>query len=88
VDAIVAACVDPKEEQPVGGKARVADVSHHLFPGLTERGSAKVSDAESKKGTPVPATTGPIYEPMAGTTTVDGGIRERMEREDAAADDR
>jgi short-subunit dehydrogenase len=84
VDAIVAACVDPKEEQPVGGKARVADISHHLFPGLTERGSAKVIDAESKKGTPVPATAGAIYEPMAGTTTVDGGIRERMKREDSS----
>jgi short-subunit dehydrogenase len=84
VAAIVAACVDPKEEQPVGGKARAADIAHHLFPGLTERGSAKVIDAESKKGMPVPATTGAIYEPMAGTTTVNGGVRERMKREDAA----
>lgn len=88
VEAIVAACVDPKEEQPVGGKARAADVSHHLFPGLTERLSAKIIDAESKSGTPLPPTSGAIYEPMRGTTTVDGGIRRRMKEEDAAQSER
>ncbi|MER7795880.1 SDR family NAD(P)-dependent oxidoreductase [Microbacterium sp. NPDC096154] len=82
VDAIVAACTDPKEEQPVGPKARGANLSHRLFPDLTERFSAKVVDVETERGHPAPHTVGAIYEPMAGTTTVDGGIRERMRRED------
>jgi short-subunit dehydrogenase len=87
VDAIVAACTDPKEEQPVGGKARAADVSHHLLPGLTERLSAKIADAESKSGARLPATAGSLYEPMPEGTTVDGAIRARMKREDSADDD-
>jgi len=85
VDAIVAACTDPKEEQPVGPKARASDISHHLFPDLTERLSAKIADAEVGKAGPLPHTTGSIYAPMADGTGVDGGIRERMKREDAAS---
>ncbi|WP_411699288.1 SDR family NAD(P)-dependent oxidoreductase [Conyzicola sp.] len=84
VDAIVAACTNPKEEQPVGPKARASDVSHHLFPDLTERLSAKVADAEVDRGSLVAHTTGSIHEPTPEGTTVDGGIRERMKREDAA----
>ncbi|MFB2599227.1 SDR family NAD(P)-dependent oxidoreductase [Herbiconiux sp. P17] len=87
VDAIVAACTNPKEEQPVGAKARTADISHHLFADLTERLSAKTADAESKKGGPLPATDGSIHEPSPDGTTVDGGIRERMKREDPAPTD-
>ncbi|MCS5723434.1 SDR family NAD(P)-dependent oxidoreductase [Herbiconiux sp. CPCC 203407] len=85
VDAIVAACTDPKEEQPVGPKARTANLSHHLFPGLTERLSAKTADAESKKGDELPPTAGSIFEPVAAGTTVDGGIRARMKEEDDSA---
>jgi len=88
VDAIVAACVDPKEEQPVGGKARGAKLSHQLFPDLTEHVSAKIAHSESEKGTPVAHTTGAIYEPIVAGTTVSGGVRERMEREDDARHDR
>lgn len=87
VDAIVEACVRPKEEQPVGAKARGATLSHRLFPDLTERASAKLIDSETEKGTPVSDTTGAIYEPMVAGTTVSGGMRERMEREDAARHD-
>ena len=85
VDAIVAACTNPKEEQPVGPKARTSDISHHLFPDLTERLSAKVSDAEVHKAGPMPHTTGSIFEPSPEGTTVDGGIRERMKQEDAVS---
>jgi short-subunit dehydrogenase len=81
VDAIVAACLNPKEEQPVGPKAHASNISHNLFPDLTEWLSAKVADSEAQKGTPVPHTTGSLHEPMAEGTTVDGGIRERMKRE-------
>jgi short-subunit dehydrogenase len=85
VDAIVAACTDPKEEQPVGPKARASDISHQLFPDLTERLSAKIADAEVGKAGPLPHTTGSIYASTADGTGVDGGIRERMKREDAAS---
>jgi short-subunit dehydrogenase len=84
VDAIVAACTDPKEEQPVGPKARASDILHHLFPDLTERLSAKVAEAEVGKADPRPHTTGSIYTPSPDRATIDGGIRERMKREDAA----
>jgi short-subunit dehydrogenase len=84
VDAIVAACTNPKEEQPVGAKARTFDVSHHIFPDLTERLSAKTADMESQRGALLPATDGSIYAPTPDGVTVDGGIRERMKREDAA----
>ena len=84
VDAIVAACTDPKEEQPVGPKARAADISHHLLPDLTERLSAKIAYSEVGRADPLPHTTGSIHTPGPDGTTVDGGIRERMKREDAA----
>jgi short-subunit dehydrogenase len=82
VDAIVDACTDPKEKQPVGVKAHVANASHQLFPGLTERLSAKTAQSQIEKASPVPHTTGSIYEPMTEGTTVGGGIRDRMKRED------
>lgn len=83
VDAIVAACTDPKEEQPVGWKAQASNMSHHVFPELTERMSANIANSEVHKAAVVPHTVGAIYEPMAGTEKIDGGIRERMQREDA-----
>lgn len=83
VDAIVAACTDPKEQQPVGPKAHASNISHHIFPGLTERLSADIAAAEVAKAAPVPPTTGSIHQPTAQGTTVDGGIRERMKSEDA-----
>lgn len=83
VDAIVSACTDPQEQQPVGGKARGAKLSHRIFPDLTKRLSADLADAEVHKGTRVADTTGAIYEPMAEGTGVSGGVRERMKQEDA-----
>jgi short-subunit dehydrogenase len=83
VDAIVAACTDPKEEQPVGPKARASDISHHLFPDLTERLSASLVQHEVDKAPPVPHTAGTIHVPGPDGTTVDGGIRERMKAEDS-----
>lgn len=82
VDAIVKACTDPKEQHPVGIKARAANLSHELFPSLTERLSAKTAQSEAEKAEPLPPTTGSIYEPMDEGATVGGGIRDRMKRED------
>ncbi len=84
IDAIADACTDPKEEMPVGAKARASDTSHHLFPDLTERMSASIADSEVKKAAPLQPTTGSLYEPMQEGSGVGGGIRERMEQEDKA----
>ncbi len=84
VDAIVDACTDPREEQKVGWKARGSNASHHIFPGLTERFSAGVAHRETQKGTPVAATSGSIHRSRADGLASDGGIRARMEAEDAA----
>jgi short-subunit dehydrogenase len=83
VDAIVAACANPKEEQPVGPKARVSTLSHQVFPDLTKRLSAKLIDAELERGARVPHTTGAIYSPIHNGLAIDGGVRERMRAEDA-----
>ena len=86
VDAIVGACLDPQEEQPVGWKARGSDISHHLMPDLTERLSAVISRRESDKGAPAPITTGAIHRPVDDGLRIEGGLRERMREEDAASD--
>jgi short-subunit dehydrogenase len=84
VGEIVKACTDPHEEMPVGAKARASDLSHHLFPDLTERMSANVAKSEIDKAGPLAPTSGSIFEPMAEGAGVDGGIRARMKAEDAA----
>jgi short-subunit dehydrogenase len=83
VEAIVAACADPREEQPVGWKAHGSRVSHRLLPDFAERVSATIADREAAKGSPAPHTTGAIYAPIPEGTAVAGGVRERMRTEDA-----
>lgn len=82
VDAIVDACTSPKEEHPVGWKAHSSNVSHRVFANFSEFLTAKVADHSVKKAMPMAPTTGAIYTPMPTTTSMDGGIRERMQRED------
>jgi len=84
IDAIIRACMEPREEMPVGPKARASSASHHLFPDLTERLSARIADREVAKAAPVPHTAGAIHAPMKAGAGIDGGIRARMAREDAA----
>jgi len=84
VDAIVAACIDPQQEHRVGMKAHVGGLANRVMPDVADRMSAKVADAESQKGATVPPTTGAIYQPIDAGATVEGGIRERMQREDDA----
>jgi len=83
IEAIVRACVKPGEERPVGPKAHASNISHHLFPDLTERLSADIADREVNKAWEAPATTGSLYEPMTEGASIDGGIRERMRMEDS-----
>jgi short-subunit dehydrogenase len=84
VDAIVKACTDPKEEMPVGPKAHASNISHQIFPDLTERMSADLAKKESEKAMAADHTTGTLFSPMSEGRGVDGGIRERMKKEDAA----
>lgn len=85
IDAIAKACIDPREEQPVGWKAKGSNISHHLFPDLTERLSANVARSEAAKAPPAPITKGAIHEPMADGLKIEGGLRERIHHEDAAS---
>jgi len=82
VDAIVEACSNPKEEIPVGWKAGVSTTSHRLFPGLTERLTANTAAKEITKAELLPPHTGSLFEPMPEGTTIEGGIRQRMRKED------
>jgi short-subunit dehydrogenase len=85
VDVIVAATVYPHEEVLVGWKARGAYWSHRIAPDVTERISANIADTEQfEKGAPTPNTDGTLFEPMQSGQGADGGVRARMEREDAA----
>lgn len=84
VDAIVAACATPPTEQRVGARARFGGFSGRFAPALADRLSAQVADAESRKGMPVGPTPGAVHRPVERGDTVEGGVRERMRREDAA----
>ena len=82
IDKIVLACVDPKEEMPVGSKAVASNIFHLIFPDWAEHVTARISKKESEKGDYAPPTTGSIYEPMKEGIDVEGNIRERMKQED------
>jgi short-subunit dehydrogenase len=86
VDYTVYASVHPSEEVPTGWKARSALWSHHILPDLTERISGDVVQKSQMEHAPktLPPTSGSLYQPMPGGTGADGGVRERMHREDAA----
>ncbi|MBB6166143.1 short-subunit dehydrogenase [Rhizobium wenxiniae] len=81
IDAIIGACLHPKEEQPVGWKAKTSNISHHLMPDLTEKLSADIAKKESDKASPRSPNQGAIHQPVQDGQ-VDGGIRARMREED------
>jgi short-subunit dehydrogenase len=89
VDYIVYASLHPSEEVPTGWKARGAIWSHHLAPDLTERISGNVAHTSQMEHAPAtqPPTSGSLYQPLPAGTGVDGGVRDRMHREDAARKD-
>lgn len=85
VEAIVWVSLHPREELRVGWKAAGAYASHHIAPDITERISGNVSHKyQIETAPPAPSTSGSLYEPMKAGRTVDGGVRKRMEQEDAA----
>ncbi|RUO30788.1 oxidoreductase [Aliidiomarina sedimenti] len=85
IDAIVDACTNPKEEQPVGWKARSSNVSHRIFANFSEFMTAKVAQKSVQKAMHAEPNCGAIYEPMETTICIDGGIRQRMKEEDDAS---
>lgn len=85
VDAIVHVSLHPREEFSVGWKAWGASLVHRLFPDLTERIAADIAHrAQIESAPPAPPTAGNLHVPMPEGTAVDGGVRQRMEEEDAA----
>jgi short-subunit dehydrogenase len=84
VDAIVAATDRPRKEISVGWKAKALHVFQRITPTLTERVAADVARWQFIEAPP-PGPTGPgnLHEPgpLGG---IDGGVREKIEFEDAA----
>jgi short-subunit dehydrogenase len=86
VDAIIRVSLHPREELPVGWKAWGAYLAHRLFPDLSERIAADIEHHwQIETAPPAPATSGNLHQPVQAGRGVEGGNRERMERERAAA---
>jgi short-subunit dehydrogenase len=82
VNAVIRSSLRPRQEVPVGFKARATWFFHHLFPHFTERLSANiVHKYQIKDAPPAPPTTGSAYAPMQSGRGVDDGVRQRMEEE-------
>ena len=85
VDAIVRASVYPREEVPVGWKARMAYWSHRIAPDPTESASAGIARRyQFDTAPPAPNTSGSLFVPTPAGQGVDGGVRDRMKKENAA----
>jgi short-subunit dehydrogenase len=85
VNAIVWISLHPREELAVGWKAKASYASHQIFPDLTERMSANIAHKyQIETAPPAPPTSGTLHEPMESGREVEGGVRERMKKEDAA----
>ncbi len=84
VRGLVWMSLHPREDYPVGVKAQVAVLAHHVLPGLTEHMAADIHRGAIAKGTPTPPTSGSVQEPMAAGRGVAGHTRARIKAEDAA----
>jgi len=83
VDAIVWAAIHPRKRVAVGWKAKGAITAHQLLPGLAEHVAGNVTHGvQIETAPPAPPTSGTLHRPMPEGTGVEGGVRERMKRED------
>ena len=83
VDTIVWASIHPTKEIAVGWKAQTAVTAHRLLPDLTEHVAGDVYHrVQIETAPPAPSTSGTLHQPMRSGTTVEGGVRERMRREE------
>ncbi|WP_188555867.1 SDR family NAD(P)-dependent oxidoreductase [Hymenobacter glacieicola] len=82
VNAMVRSSVRPRQELPVGWKARGASFSHQLLPHFTERISANVAHRyQIKTAPPAPATPSSLYQPVPTGQGVDDGVKKRIKQE-------
>ncbi|GAB2772092.1 SDR family NAD(P)-dependent oxidoreductase [Hymenobacter latericoloratus] len=82
VNALVRASVRPRQELPVGWKARGASFSHQLLPHFTERISANVAHRyQMKTAPPTPVTTASLHQPVPTGQGVDDGVKKRIRQE-------
>ncbi|MGK7376866.1 SDR family NAD(P)-dependent oxidoreductase [Planococcus sp. 1R117A] len=82
IDAIVGLLDNPKESVAVGAKSKASVLSSHLMPGTTESLNAKFVQKVIEDAPHMEPNSGSLYEPMKAGTEVEGGIRERMKREE------
>ncbi|MGE7138976.1 SDR family NAD(P)-dependent oxidoreductase [Luteibacter sp. NPDC031894] len=83
VGAIVHASLHPREEVPVGWKARAGYWGHRLAPDATERFAANVAHREQmEKAAPAADTAGAIHQPSEAGQGVEGGWREAIDTQD------
>lgn len=82
VNAMVRSSLRPRQELPVGWKARGAVILHHVLPHFTDRVSANIAHRyQIKTAPPAPATTASLYQPTPSGRGVDDGVRKRMKSE-------
>jgi short-subunit dehydrogenase len=82
VNAILRSSLRPRQELPVGWKARGAYAFHHVFPHFTERLSATIAHRyQIKTAPPAPATKGALYDPMLSGKGIDDDVRQRIKQE-------
>jgi short-subunit dehydrogenase len=82
VNAMVRSSVRPRQELPVGWKARGAVISKRILPHFTERVSANIAHHyQMETAPPAPATPGSLYQPQPTGRGVDDGVRPRMKAE-------
>ncbi|MFD2248020.1 SDR family NAD(P)-dependent oxidoreductase [Pontibacter ruber] len=82
VNAVIRASLKPKQELPVGWKARATYYGHSLFPHLIEKMSANVVHKyQIENAPPAPNTSGSVHEPMESGRGVDDNVRQRMKEE-------
>lgn len=84
-DAIATAAIRPRSEIAVGWKAEGAVLGSQIWPGLARHIAGNVVHAtQMEAAPPAPPTAGSLHAPLPSPTTVEGGTRARMAREDAA----
>lgn len=85
VDAIIDIALVPKEELAVGWKAKASYGSHKLTPDIAERMSADIAHKwQMEDAPPAPPTDGTLFVAMDSGRGVEGGVRDRIDREDTA----
>lgn len=85
VNVILRTSLHPREEVAVGWKGKLSYHAHRLFDDLTEFLAATLYHRQQMElAPPAPVTTGNLYTPSPGPGAVEGGMRARTRREDAA----